>query len=98
MIKMDLSIKSGNVTFDDFHIDEEQPLENYLDILKEDMLQIEFPGEFILDVGWRPSFDIKGRFFIALIKNYDWENPIYHSSAKNIEDLKTKINEAVKII
>jgi len=98
MINMDLSSKGGKVAFDDFHIDERQSLDNYIDDLKEDMLQVEFPGGFILDVGWRPSFDINGKFFVSLIKNYDWECPAYNSSARNIEMLKIKISEAIELL
>ncbi|WP_312215350.1 hypothetical protein [Pantoea vagans] len=98
MINMDLVSKGGVITFDDFHIDEKQPLRGFIDDLKEDMLQVEFPGGFILDVGWRPSFNINGKFFVSLIKDYDWEAPVFSDSAGNIEVLKSKISEAIKLV
>ncbi|MDF7647057.1 hypothetical protein F3J38_13665 [Pantoea sp. Acro-805] len=98
MINMDFTTKGGIVTFDDFHIDEKQPLENFLEDLKEDMLQVEFPSGFILDIGWRPSFNIQGSFFVSLIKNYDWETPMFSDSASNIEVLKLKVFEAIRLV
>ena len=98
MINMDFTTKGGIVTFDDFHIVEKQPLENFLEDLKEDMLQVEFPGGFILDIGWRPSFDIQGNFFVSLIKDYNWEAPTFSDSASNIEVLKLKVSEAIRLV
>jgi len=98
MINMDFTTKGGIVTFDDFHIDEKQPLENFLEDLKEDMLQVEFPGGFILDIGWRPSFNIQGNFFVSLIKDYNWEAPTFSDSASNIEVLKLKVSEAIRLV
>ncbi|WMW03916.1 hypothetical protein [Pseudomonas entomophila] len=97
MIDIDFSAKAGNITFNDFNIEESQPIESHIDDLKEDMLQVEFPGNLILDVGWRPSFSIKGKFHVMLIKNHDWENPVYHGTAKNIESLKAQITKAIQL-
>ncbi|WP_233789039.1 hypothetical protein [Dickeya zeae] len=93
MIDIDFSIKGGNVIFDDFPIKDGEPLRVYIDDLKEDMLQVEFPKGYILDVGWRPSFEINGKFYAVLIKDYDWGNPIYSESARDLKELKTKFKK-----
>lgn len=62
------------------------------------MLQVEFPGGFLLDIGWRPSFNIRGSFFVSLIKDYDWGVPIFSDSASNIEVLKLKVSEAIRLV
>ena len=98
MIDIDFSIKGGNVTFDDFPIKDGEPLRVYIDDLKEDMLQVEFPKGYILDVGWRPSFEINGEFYAVLIKDHNWEKPIYSESARDLKELKGKINKALRII
>ena len=98
MIDIDFSHNGGVVTFDDFPIKEETSLENYIDDLKEDMLQVEFPGDYILDVGWRPSFEIKGKFHIVLIKSFDWSKPIYSATAESMIELKDKINKVLDIV
>jgi hypothetical protein len=94
-MNVDFSTKKGNVVFNDFPLKEDIPIIDQLDDLKEDMIQVEFPGGYILDIGWKPSFNINGKFYIYLIKDYDWESPIYKSSAKNIANLKEKINKAM---
>lgn len=98
MINIDFSLKGGVVTFDDFPIKEGQSLEVYIDDLKEDMLQVEFPEGYILDVGWRPSFEIDGKFHVVLIKDDDWSSPIYSGSAENLVELKENINKALMIL
>ncbi len=98
MIDINFSLKGGVVTFDDFPIEEGQPLEGYIDDLKEDMLQVEFPEGYILDIGWRPSFEIDGKFHVVLIKGYDWNSPIYSGEAENLVELKNKINKALVVL
>ena len=98
MIDIDFSIKGGAVTFDDFFIKEGVPLDCQLDDLKEDMLQVKFHGGYIFDVGWRPSFEVDGKFYVVLIENYNWDNPIYSGTAKSLCELKDKITEALSLI
>ena len=44
----------------------------FLDITqKEDMLQVEYPNCFLLDMGW-----YQDRYIISVIHNFDWANPV----------------------
>lgn len=90
--------KGGMVSFNDFLINKTIPLEEQLDDLKEDMLQIEFSDGYLLDVGWRPSFSKNGEFKIVLIKDFNWNKPVYSGSAKNIIELETEIEIAIENI
>lgn len=94
-MNIDFSRKKGDVVFDDFSLRNNLHLDKQIDSLKEDMLQVEFPNGYILDVGWRPSFDISGTFYIYLIKDFDWENPIYNSSTRDIYSLEAEIMNAL---
>ncbi|TNH41471.1 hypothetical protein [Photorhabdus luminescens] len=94
-MNIDFSKKSGVIIFNDFSISDDIPLENQLDELKEDMLQVEFPNGYLLDIGWRPSFEIDGQFKLALIKDFNWENPVYLDSASNLLELDEKIQLAM---
>ncbi|KOC88153.1 hypothetical protein [Winslowiella iniecta] len=87
--------KGGMVSFNDFPINEAMPLEEQLDDLKEDMLQIGFSNGYLLDVGWRPSFNKNGEFKIVLIKDFDWNEPVYSGSAKSIIELEKEIEAAI---
>ncbi|MQU65353.1 hypothetical protein GHO25_19755 [Pseudomonas sp. FSL R10-1350] len=45
------------------------------DSLKEDMLQVEYPENILLDVGWYPSFDPEGTFQVCVVKDFQWDVP-----------------------
>ncbi len=94
-MNIDFSEKNGVIIFNDFSIRDDIPLDNQLDELKEDMLQVEFPNGYLLDIGWRPSFEIDGQFKLALIKDFNWENPVYLDSASNVIELEEKIQLAM---
>lgn len=94
-MNIDFLENKGNIVFNDFSLKKNIPLNEQQDELKEDMLQVEYPGGYLLDVGWRPSFDINGRFYICLIKDFDWDTPIYKGSAKDIDSLLFEINQAI---
>lgn len=85
------------VLFDDFLVDPSASLSDQLDILKEDMLQVELEGGYLLDVGWRPSFSPEGEFKILLIKDFDWDNPVYSGEAKSMGALEEQIGFAMRV-
>lgn len=62
-------------------------MESQAHLLKEDMLQVEYAGGLILDVGWYPSFDTHGGFRINVIRNYDWDRPVIALTAQAPGDL-----------
>ena len=41
------------------------------DTQKEDMLQVEYPNGFLLDMGW-----YQDRYIISIIHNFDWTHPV----------------------
>ncbi|MEZ3139535.1 MULTISPECIES: hypothetical protein [unclassified Citrobacter] len=84
--------------FSELSLEKDILLDEQRDSLKEDMLQVEFPNGYVLDVGWRPSFDINGKFYIYLIKDFDWEEPVYSGSAGDIDSLVFEINQAMNKI
>ncbi|MFJ2973783.1 hypothetical protein ACIPDS_03770 [Kluyvera sp. NPDC087067] len=94
-MNIDFSTKKGEIVFNEFSLEQNISLDKQQDSLKEDMLQVEFPGGYILDVGWRPSFDINGRFYIYLIKDFDWIAPVYNGNAGDIDSLVFEINQAL---
>ena len=50
---------------------------------EEDLLQVQFFNEkYILDVGWYSTTGKNGKFKVYVIKNYDWENPLFTKSNK----------------
>ena len=82
-----LDFIQSNITYDELSLLEDSAIEDQVQILKEDMLQVEYPDGFLLDAGWFPSFDAKGRFQIKIIKNHDWDSPISTFTAHSIDTL-----------
>lgn len=89
---------TGTIVFDDLtHIDLSLPFEDNEDDLKEDLLQIEYPDELIIDAGWYPSFEKDGEFQVRVIKNSDWETPYFIKSGKSANELLNNLEEAIAI-
>ncbi|MFS1511742.1 hypothetical protein VQL36_04795 [Chengkuizengella sp. SCS-71B] len=94
----DINFKNGNIVYDDFQIDTKLPLEKQADNLKEDMFQVRFLNKYTIDIGWYPCTDINGKFIIYLIKEYNWEEPLYKESCRSIEELKQHLIKCVNIV
>ena len=88
----------GTVIYDDFNIDFTKSIQTQTDSLKEDLLQISFAENFVLDLGWYPENNIRGKFVLQIIKEYDWENPIYKKTINYSTDVYQKINDAINTI
>lgn len=95
---IDLTFIKGKIVHDDLSPLKNIDPANQTDLLKEDMLQVEYPGEFLLDVGWYPSFDITGSFQIRAIKEYDWDTPLFFAKAKTTQLLIKKMMVAQNFI
>ncbi len=88
--------KSGKVIHWDLEeIDAERPLDVQCDHLKEDLAQISYRGGIVLDIGWSPSFDPKGRFTITVVKDSDWECPVFRANGRDLPSLKQQISRAI---
>lgn len=89
----------GKIEFDDFsQVAECDDFKSDLYSLKEDMLQIAYERNCLLDVGWYPSFDPAGCFQVRVIRGGDWDSPIYIDSALSIHEVIGVIEKAQNII
>ena len=57
--------------FRNFDYDKSKTLSEQIDILKEDLIQVQYKNGYIIDVGWYPEFSKNGLFKIYVTKNYD---------------------------
>jgi len=89
-----IDFKSGHIAYNGFYIDRSIPLTRQKFLLQEDMLQVNY-GPYVVDVGWYPSINPKGRFVIYLIYNSDWGNPIRKVTAKNLMMLKGRLLKVI---
>ena len=60
---------------------------------KEDMLQVEYPNCFLLDMGW-----YQDRYIISVIHNFDWAHPVQHYETTETNQLPTLLTEAVRLV
>ena len=60
---------------------------------KEDMLQVEYPNCFLLDMGW-----YQDRYIISVIHNFDWANPVQQYETAERNQLPALLTEAVRFV
>lgn len=66
----------------------------FLDVTrKEDMLQVEYPNGFLLDMGW-----YQDRYIISVIHNFDWAHPVQQYETTETNQLPMLLTEAVYLV
>ena len=60
---------------------------------KEDMLQVEYPNCFLLDMGW-----YQDRYIISIIHNFDWANSVQQYETAERNQLPKLLTEAVRLV
>ena len=88
----------GKVNYNTFSIDFNKPFAAQEDELNEDLVQVEYNDNYILDIGWYPEGDINGRIIIQLIHNSEWDNPLVHEKCLDKESFFKSINSIKAII
>jgi hypothetical protein len=89
-----IDFSPGRVMYDEFTIDDGQEWVEHVDRLDEDLLQVEFPGHVVLDVGWYPAFSKEGQFQVRVIHNFDWDAPIFYAEVTKLAVLRSVLEAA----
>jgi hypothetical protein len=63
--------------------------------LKEDLAQVKYSSEILLDIGWYPEFSPSGEFVVTVVRGGDWESPLFQGSANSAQALLTCLVTAV---
>lgn len=80
--KIDFS--PGKITYKDFYINKNLTLqENSESWIMEDLLQVTYPNNFLLDVGWH--FNL---FVVCIIKDNNWVNYVFKKKCKTLNELE----------
>ena len=98
---LDINFAPGRIKHINFPLTMEMHVTDHLHELDEDMLQVEYDGNIILDVGWYPSFNPHGQFKIFVIENHDWDKPKLCVETREIRDalwLLSKMREYIEVI
>ncbi len=93
-----LDFTPGRVTYNDLCINLELPLVDQTNALKEDLFQVEYDKNYVLDIGWYPSFSPLGSFRILIVKDFDWENPVFERVCCTIDELVLYVQECANTI
>ena len=93
-----INFNPGKIVYNEFCVDFSRPFKEQLDNLLEDLLQVEFFNGYLLDLGWYPEYDEEGEFVIRVIKDQDWESPVYKKKCKDEDQLFHNLEMAIKIV
>lgn len=72
------------------------PVDNQLDDLHEDLIQVHFGENVILDAGWYPACASDGCFVIVLVRNEDWETPIFREECNDLQAFRAILARGVQ--
>jgi len=78
-------------------LDPTRPLHEQLDEFKEDLVQVRFSSNTLLDVGWYPEFSGAGAFVVTVVRDEDWDEPLYSQEGTSISALRLAIAEGVRV-
>lgn len=93
-----VNFEPGRVVYNDFNLNLNASLESQINSLKEDLFQINYSDEYIIDVGWYPEFDETGSFRICIVKDFDWETAIFEKRCKDISSLNQLMHECITLV
>ncbi|MDR0229958.1 MAG: hypothetical protein LBI72_12985 [Flavobacteriaceae bacterium] len=89
----------GTITFNSLtHLDFGLATVEVIDWLKEDLLQVEFDNNQLLDIGWYPEFNIDGHFTVQLIADYNWETPLFKENCCTFKSLEDTVIKALNYL
>ncbi|MEZ4864223.1 MAG: hypothetical protein R3C14_23120 [Caldilineaceae bacterium] len=83
-----VNFSPGNVVYEEFTIDGNQEWKAQIDNLTEDLLQVAYPDDVLLDVGWYPAHNRKGQFQVRVIRDFQWDEPIFYAEVASLDVLR----------
>ena len=93
-----VSLNKAKITYDDFDIDPTLTFESQKFSFKEDILQLEIGDNYVIDVGYYPEFNPKGFFLVRVIKDIEWDSPVFKKKFRNVKFLPKYLQEAIDFI
>jgi hypothetical protein len=83
-----IDFSPGRVVYEEFPLNKKKEWIDEIDNLNEDLLQVTFPGDTVLDIGWYPAQSRKGRFQVRVSRDADWEHPIFYAEVVSLTVLR----------
>jgi hypothetical protein len=105
MNQSEIDWRSGRVlNWDIDDLDLNESIDSQIDLLKEDLAQVEFGRDIILNLAWFPEFNPGGQFVLCVMKiedrrnpkGEDWENPILEIKFRDMSQFILNLNQAIE--
>jgi hypothetical protein len=97
----DIDFGEGIVIFNADQFDPNANFEEQILLLNEDLFQVGYDIQnihYTIDVGWYPESSINGCFMIVIVKNSNWEGPLYKKRTRDYKQLNKYMEESIEII
>jgi hypothetical protein len=89
-----IDFSPGLVVYEEFSLNEKAEWIDDVDNLNEDLLQVTFPGNIFLDIGWYPAQTARGQFQVRVIRDMDWDNPVFYAEVASLGVLRSVLEAA----
>ena len=93
-----INLRRGKITYDDFAIDINTPLSEQDMSLQQDLMQIGFSNNYLIDLGWYPMLNPEGKLKIRVIKDRDWRNPVMARVIPGIQTFYQQLDEVIEFV
>lgn len=98
MQPVDFDLGPGRVVYWDLGgIGADLPLSAQVELLKEDLAQIVYEGGIVVDVGWYPDGAWEGTFRVSVVRDGDWDQPLFVEDAATIGLLRAAVARAAAV-
>lgn len=68
-----------------------------IDGLKEDLAQIAYSPDVVLDLGWYPEFSVGGAFSVRVVVRSDWDDPVWTCRVACLRHLRAALSAAALV-
>lgn len=85
-------LEKWEITYEDFNIDFSLPFHCQRSSLNEDLVQAKLRN-YLIDIGWYPESDPKGKLCSRLIESLDWQRPLAEYNDTDFDGLEKHLQE-----
>lgn len=93
-----INFRNGQITFDNLLWLTEQDFKEQKNFFGQDLLQVRYFEKYILDVGWYNISNTKGIFIVQVIKDMNWDKPLFIKRVSTLKELRRIIEICIKLI
>jgi len=100
----EINWKGGKVLWLEEELNVNNTISSQIDILREDLIAVQFGNSILLDLAWCPEFDAHGQFLLTVVQLKDpknptgdeWDNPIFEVRFRDMAQFMPNLNKAIE--